>query len=388
MLTALYCPTFNDYGDPECLVALAQAAEAAGFDGFFIWDHIAIEPGGRLAITDSTVALGALAQATRRLRLGALVTPLARRRPWKFAKELVTLDCLSHGRIVCGVGLGEPAAMEFGAFGEDASPRGRALRLDEGLAILDPLLRGETVSHQGNFYQLDQVRLAPRAVQSPRMPIWVAAMEPAEGGFRRAARWDGCFPIKLAQRVAEGVVANADWSEWWLSPAEFRAAVQRVRSQRDPGSEAPFDFLASGRTLYAPAGQSDLLTAYAEAGATWWLEWVLETPGSFEQTLAAVRAGPPRRQSTAALPSREALRAAIHALHAEINKASMGDRAALAELQRLAAAVEQQVDSTTPGTGHGALATLREQVERLEFAHPRATRILNDLLMTLSNLGI
>jgi alkanesulfonate monooxygenase SsuD/methylene tetrahydromethanopterin reductase-like flavin-dependent oxidoreductase (luciferase family) len=293
MKTALYVPTFNDYGDPQRLVTLAETAEAAGWDGFFIWDHVVLVPGGETPLSDAGAVLGALVQATRRMKLGAMITPVARRRPWKLAKELITLDHLSRGRIICGVGLGEPAAVDFAPFGEDASALGRAQRLDEGLAILAPLLRGEAVTHRGNHYALDNVRLCPASWQEPRLPIWVGAALPARAGFRRAARWEGCFPIKFPADALDNPGGATDWSEWWLTAAEFAASVALVRELREE-VETPFDFVASGRTIYEVGAAGATLAAYADAGATWWCEWLLDAPGTVEQTLEAVRRGPPR----------------------------------------------------------------------------------------------
>ena len=387
MRTALYVPTSHDYADPERLIALAQAAEAVGFDGFFIWDTLVFAPGGQTPLVDATVMLGALAQATRQIRLGAMVTPLSRRRPWKFAKELATLDHLSHGRIVCGVGLGEPAATDFAPFGEDASPLGRARRLDEGLAILDPLLRGDAVNHDGNYYQLRDARLAPACLQSPRPPIWVAAALPAQAGLRRAARWDGCFPIKFPA-TALGSATQIDWSEWWLSPQEFAGGVELIRRLR-VDLESPFEHVASGRTIYHQDDPAETLASYAAAGATWWFEWVMDEPGTFERTLEAVRRGPPRMTLLTPTQTQE-LHQAVRTLHAEIDKAARGDQQSLAELQRLIVSVEHELASASvasPSLASG-LRGLRAQIARLEFAHPRATAILNDISMTLSNLGI
>lgn len=287
MKTAIYAPIFNDYGRPHRLVELAVAAERAGYDGFFVWDHLAIEPEGRLEVVDAMTTLAAIAQMTRRIRLGTMITPLARRRPWKLAKELMTLDHLSEGRVTLGVGLGEPAAVEFAAFGEDPSPAGRAARLDEGLSVLAPLMRGECVTHRGRFYELTAAQLAPLPLQPGGIPIWVAAALPATAGLRRAARWDGVFPIKIPEAIQAGTIAHADWSEWWLCPEELRGAVARVAALR-PDMSA-YDVVACGRAQ----GDGRMLDDYAAAGATWWFEWIDDAPGSFEATLAATARGAP-----------------------------------------------------------------------------------------------
>jgi len=383
MFTALYVPTINDYSDPQRLITLAQTAERSGYDGFFLWEHLVLVPGGTTPLLDATVMLGALAQATRRLRLGAMITPLARRRPWKFAKELATLDQLSLGRMVCGVGLGEPAAIDFAPFGDDPTPLGRARRLDEGLALLDPLLRGQSVTHQGNYYQLQDARLVPACAQSPRMPIWVAAVQPAQAGFRRAARWDGCFPLKFPEQGFNPEAGVPDWSQWWMTPDEFAGSVNTLRALRRDREE-PFEIVASGATLDDHSDAGERLSAYRAAGATWWFEWIPEAAGSYERTLEAVRRGPPRATPAASMATAQ-LRDAISVLHTEIDRASHGDRQSLAELQRLVIEVERELAASPQS---GGLRGLRAKITALEFAHPRATAILNDISMMLSNLGI
>ncbi|MGR8920702.1 MAG: LLM class flavin-dependent oxidoreductase [Gammaproteobacteria bacterium] len=289
MKHAIYVPNFGDYGEPGRIVALAEAAEASGYDGLFLWDHLVFDASGELDVTDATVALAAVAQATERLRIGAMVTPVARRRPWKLARELVALDRLSNGRATLGVGLGEPAELEFAAFGEDPAGRTRAQRLDEGLGIIDGLWRGEPVAFAGKHYRVASPRFAPPPVQRPRVPIWVAAMLPATAGLRRAARWDGVFPLELPPDWRDGD-GPVDWSRFWLGPAQFAELVEAMRARRGVAA-GNFDFLASG-ALGAAAPGGGLRRAFAEAGATWWLDWVDERPGSFDATLAAVERGP------------------------------------------------------------------------------------------------
>ena len=288
MKHAIYAPIFNDYGEPDRLIELAVASEDAGYDGFFIWDHLAFEPAGQLEVVDATIMLGAIAQATGRIRLGAMITPLARRRPWKFARELVTLDRLSRGRITIGVGLGEPAEIEFAAFGEDPRAQTRAARLDEGLDIVDRLMRGETVNHSGEYYTVRDTRFSPPALQQPRVPVWVAASLPARAGLRRAARWDGVIPVRIPPDFGADFNASIDWSRWWLDSAEFTSMVAYVESLRGSGS---FDYVASGR-LGEAGCRGESIDTFERAGATWWCEWVDEAPGTFANSLAAVSHGP------------------------------------------------------------------------------------------------
>ncbi|WP_089920707.1 LLM class flavin-dependent oxidoreductase [Lentzea albida] len=107
MRYAIYVPGFGpSFGDPSVLVSLAVEAEAAGWDGFFLWDHVVVP--GEPVVADVWVTLGAVAARTSRVRLGPLVTSLGRRRPWKVALEASTLQRLSGGRLVLGVGAGVP----------------------------------------------------------------------------------------------------------------------------------------------------------------------------------------------------------------------------------------------------------------------------------------
>src|SRR5690606_10506286 len=187
-------------------VSLAVDAERAGWDGVFFWDHMTWLPELRLDVHDPWVLLGAVAVRTERVVLGTMVTPLARRRPWKVAKELTTLDHLSGGRTVLGVGLGAPPDAEFAAFGEPSDARHRANVLDEVLAVLDGLLRGR-VDHDGEHFEV-HTELLPRPVQSPRPPIWVAGESPHRRPLRRALGWDGFVPLSVGGALTPEQVAD------------------------------------------------------------------------------------------------------------------------------------------------------------------------------------
>ncbi len=191
-----------------------------------------------------------------------MVTPLARRRPWKLARETVTLDHLSGGRLILGVGLGDPAPEEFTRLGEDADDRVRAEKLDEGLEILTGLWSGEPFSYTGEHYQLDNVTFLPRPVQQPRIPIWVAGLWPNRRPFRRAARFDGAVPVK---------VGPSPGMPGLLSPEELPEPLAYVRKHRQ--SDAPFDVNASAAIPTDPAQARDIVDAFAAAGATWLQEW-------------------------------------------------------------------------------------------------------------------
>jgi len=274
MKFGVHLPNFGPFGDPRRLAALARETESAGWDGFFIWDHILGDPDWREPMVDPWVALAAIAAATTKVRLGALVTAVPRRRPWKLAREIVTLDHLSNGRVVVGVGLGYPPEAEFEHFGEDGDAKRRARQLDEGLTILAGLWSGEPFSFSGTEYRLRETVFLPRPVQQPRPPVWVAAHSPNRAPLRRAARWDGVFP----ERVEGGPPAPDDL-------AEMLGYVRRHRQ-----SNAPFDVVVAGRAAELGA---EGLDRYAAAGATWWLE--ATAPDESRSTVEArVAAGPPR----------------------------------------------------------------------------------------------
>jgi hypothetical protein len=185
-------------GDPARLVQIATAADANGWDGVFVWDHLHFDRTIDVDVHDPWVLLGAMAVSTQRVALGTLVTPVARRRPWKLAKEVVTLDHLSGGRAILGVGLGFPGDDEFADFGDEGDDRARAAILDEGLTVLEGCLSGEPFRHDGAHFSVD-AHLRPGGVQRPRPPIWVAGMwnheRPNLRPMRRAQRFDGFAPV-------------------------------------------------------------------------------------------------------------------------------------------------------------------------------------------------
>jgi alkanesulfonate monooxygenase SsuD/methylene tetrahydromethanopterin reductase-like flavin-dependent oxidoreductase (luciferase family) len=250
---AMFLPNFGPFGDPALIGDLAARAEAAGWDGFFIWDHILFSATETYPVVDPWIALAAAAVATNRIRIGALMTPLSRRRPWQVARQTVSLDHLSGGRLVFGAGLGYPPDADFALFGEQHADRARARRLDEGLDLLDRLWTGEQVTFSGEEYRVGPVTFRPAPVQKPRIPVWVAGWWPNRPPFRRAARWDGVVP----ELVGGGLP----------SVAQINELAAYVRDRREPGR--PFDVVVNGHDCW---DRQEVMPGYASAGLTWWLE--------------------------------------------------------------------------------------------------------------------
>src|SRR5215831_15042054 len=236
MRYGVYVPNFGPYGNALMLADLAYEAEEAGWDGFFLWDQVSkstltpnVDP-----MVDPWVALAAIALRTRIIRMGTLVTPLPRRRPWMVARETVSLDHLSAGRLIFGVGSGG-GYYDFEAMGEASDAKTLAAQLDEGLEVLMGLWSGEPYRYEGMFYQIKEAQFLPRPVQSPRIPIWVAGMWPVKAPLRRAAGFDGVVPIGRDLPLTA-----------MLSPEETQEIVRYVVSQ--PEYTTPFEVVHSGIT--------------------------------------------------------------------------------------------------------------------------------------------
>jgi alkanesulfonate monooxygenase SsuD/methylene tetrahydromethanopterin reductase-like flavin-dependent oxidoreductase (luciferase family) len=288
---ALELVNFPDVGDPRQVVRFAEAAERAGWDGLFMWDHLGFTWGA--PSSDPWICLAAAAARTERLVLGTSVSPIPRYQPQLLATELATLDHLSGGRMVLGAGLGGDE--DFAPFGGPEGLRARAALADEALAVIDALWSGEPVSHDGPAYVVRDVTLAPLPVQRPRIPIWVGGM--SDAALRRAARWDGWMAAAIAE---DGSMT--------ITPDGLGASIARIRSLRDEAGAAtgatdtdgaghavprPFGVTIDGQTEPGAAGL-DLVASFAAVGATWWLETLHGYRGDIASLMARVEAGPPR----------------------------------------------------------------------------------------------
>jgi alkanesulfonate monooxygenase SsuD/methylene tetrahydromethanopterin reductase-like flavin-dependent oxidoreductase (luciferase family) len=248
-------PNFGPLGRARVLADLAADAESAGWDGFFIWDHIARKREFR-DVADPWIALSAIAMRTERVQIGAMITPIARRRPWKLARETATLDQLSNGRLIFGAGLGSVGGsqVEWENFGEETDLKKRAEMLDEGLAILAGLWSGQPFSYEGKHFQVNDTEFLPTPAQQPRIPVWIAGMWPNKAPVKRALRWDGYFPIFEGDVLPQFKALGAYFDE--------------VRSD-----DRPFDLIATGKTPGDDAARgAEIVADYAASGATWWIE--------------------------------------------------------------------------------------------------------------------
>jgi alkanesulfonate monooxygenase SsuD/methylene tetrahydromethanopterin reductase-like flavin-dependent oxidoreductase (luciferase family) len=268
--SGIYFPLFDELADPTVVARLAAEAEAAGWQGVFVWDHVRWHD-PIVNVADPQITLAAVATSTERILLGPMVTPLARRRPVKVARETATLDVLSGGRLRFGVGLGgDRFGAEYSMTGEEVDDRTRACMLDDALAIVQAAWSGEPVHHDGEHYTVKAMRFLPRPVQRPGIPIWVAGYRGNRQPLRRAARYDGYFPVNLdhADQLAE-MVADL--------------AMLRRGLGKDPADT--YDIVAELEPGVDP-------TPYIGAGATWWLVGFPDEGTTVDHVRGVIRNGP------------------------------------------------------------------------------------------------
>ena len=281
MKYAISLPNGHACGDPASLAEFAALAEASGWDAIFLEDYIVWQGHADAPAFDPWVALAAMAVKTRTIRLGTLVTPISRRRPWKLARETVSIDQLSAGRLILGIGLGDNTTdTSFSHFGEETNLKRRAAMTDEALQILTGLWSGAPFHFDGQYYQVQEVTFLPPPVQKPRIPIWIGGAWPLKGPTRRALRWDGACFYKLPP-------------EEEMAPQDVRQLAAAARQQRQPGMA--FDILVGHATWQVNkdrGAERAHIAALTEAGATWWSLYV---PPDTEQVMRKYIANGPLR---------------------------------------------------------------------------------------------
>ena len=281
MRYGLELPNAGICGDARILAELARLAEESGWDGVFLEDYLVHWQAAPTC--DPWVALAAMAMTTERIRLGTEVTPLARRRPWQIARETMTLDRLSGGRAILGVGIGDPNDPSLARLGEATDARQRAAIVDEALAIVDGLWRGEPFSFRGEHYRVDEVTFLPRPIQQPRIPIWIGGGWPNAKPVARAARWDGSCLSKIPR--------DGEWQDF--APDDIRALRREIAETRT--ATTPFDIVVGGRRRGPDwAQERALIASLAAAGATWWIEYIPVDFGDLAAIRARIADGPLR----------------------------------------------------------------------------------------------
>jgi alkanesulfonate monooxygenase SsuD/methylene tetrahydromethanopterin reductase-like flavin-dependent oxidoreductase (luciferase family) len=262
-------------GDVAEHIKFAEELEAAEWDAVFVADGV--------YGTDPWVSLAACAVRTERIRLGTLLTPVSRRRPWKLASELATLDRLSNGRAVLCAGLGATDT-GFDSVGEATDRKVRAQLLDEGLELVTRFWSGKPFKFTGQHYKVNWGKgWLYTPVQQPRIPIWVVGAWPRPASMRRPLRYDGLIAAKM---TAEGRFENP-------TPEDIRDIRKFVDENRT--EQGPFDIIVEGVTpIDEPEKAAVLVQEYSEAGATWWIESMWDTPGGMKAALKRAQQGPPR----------------------------------------------------------------------------------------------
>ena len=281
MKFAIDLPNFGWFGEIDTLVEITVEAEEAGWDGIFLWDHMLLfrQDDMVLPFVDPWVAMAAIVCNTSKIIFGPLVTPIPRRRPWKVAREALTLDHLSKGRLILGVGIGSPPNVEFDYFGEVSDAKKRAEMLDEGLEIITGLWSGEPFSFKGDHYNLEEMTFLPKPKQTPRIPIWVGGGIPSKAPFKRAARYDGVAPV------------HSKWPEP-VTPQLLEDVLEIIRNER--GNLEDYDVVVCGQTSGTDNTQDrEIVESWSEVGTTWFIEDINGMRAEISELRERIRAGPP-----------------------------------------------------------------------------------------------
>ncbi len=283
MKFGLYAPNFgNTFGDPLLIVEFLKEAEDAGWDGFFLWDHIfypgELYPGESKSMVDPFITLAAAAAKTERILIGTTVTPLPRRRPWKLAKECVTLDHLSNGRFVLGIGLG--GSEEMGMMNEETDLSKAARMANEHIEVLNNLWSGKEFSYDGEFYKSEKTKCLPKPIQQPRIKLWGGGMWPKKGPLRRAVNLDGIIPLHGSAGRPLSIEEYKQIKEYLKLQGELPDSYDIVRVYYNMGEDIQTEY--------------DKFKEFREIGITWWLQTVTDWTGDAKQIREVIRNGPPK----------------------------------------------------------------------------------------------
>jgi len=266
------------YGDARTAADFAYEAEQASWDGFFVWEPV--------WGVDAWVSLAAAAMRTEKIRLGTMLSPISRMRPWKLASETATLDNLSGGRVILAVGLGA-VDTGFEEFGEVTDRKIRAQLVDEGLDVLTGLWAGQPFEYRGKYYKVKETSFYPPdpPVQQPRIPIWVVGVWKRLKSMRRVLKYDGLLPGVLS--------ADGQWQE--TTPNAIREMKAYIDEYRE--LETPFDIIMEGETPGdKPEESAAIIQMWKNAGVTWWIEAMWNAPrdkSGQEMVFQRIQAGPP-----------------------------------------------------------------------------------------------
>lgn len=265
---------------PQDVTKFAVAAEEGGWDGFFVWDNLG------QAMGDTTVLLSSFAIHTKKIKFGAMVMGVPKRRPWKLAKELITIDLLSEGRLIFGAGIADPIFYE--KFGEETDAKIRAEKLDEALEIINNFMSGEEVNFSGKHYTVNGVRYKS-SVQTPRVPIWIGGFWPIKGPFKRGARWGGMIPHTMRVKKDELAI---------LSPEEVEESMKFIKELRN-GDSGNFDYVMLNPLPDDENQRVELVEKYHKLGVSWWVDSVYEWKefdremDDLDPLIEKLKAGPP-----------------------------------------------------------------------------------------------
>jgi len=284
MFHGVNLPIIGEFADPALLTELAVDAEQAGWDGVFVWDALLFDVATMPPVLDPWIVLAVVAGRTTRVKVGPMCAQLARRPPWDVARQVVTLDRLSQGRVILGAALGYAGEADFAHFGLPSDPRARADLLDESLQVIAGLCSGEAFEHRGRHFTIERTVFRPGPVQR-RIPVWIGGYWPRKRPMRRAAQWQGAFPAPQVVPTADGFAAIP------FAPKDVQE-VRRYVERHRPGDE-PFDFVISHQLpLDDPAEAADEVAQYEQAGVTWivrdWLPWEIGP----DDVRAQIRRGP------------------------------------------------------------------------------------------------